>query len=350
MRLVLINDSHWGVHDDDYYYSKMIVDFHKNVLFPYIKKNDIKTIFHLGDLVEKRKSINYQTSNIMCDNFFDVCRDEKIDIFITPGNHDSFYANSLRVTSLSELVEDKYDNVTIIDDPREIRFDKLDILCMPWICKENEEKSMKMLVDTKCSVVFGHFEISGFDMYPGMTMKKGMDKGIFQRFNRVLSGHYHHKSDDRVIHYLGTQYELTWSDYSDPKGFHVFDTETLEIEFIENPSPMFHKIEYDDTDTNYSEMDLGHLIGRTVKLVVVEKNDLDMYESFYGRLNDMDLAKFISIDNVGLSISEEISDGELSENILIVMENFLNESTIPKNIKKPQLNKLIKALYIEASQ
>ena len=32
-----------------------------------------------------------------------------------------------------------------------------------------------------------------------------------------------------------------------PRGFHIlFDTETRELEFIQNPYEMFHKIYYDD--------------------------------------------------------------------------------------------------------
>ena len=42
-------------------------------------------------------------------------------------------------------------------------------------------------------------------------------KKIFEKFDTVFSGHFHHKSDDGQIYYLGAPYEITWSDYNDPK-------------------------------------------------------------------------------------------------------------------------------------
>ena len=41
----------------------------------------------------------------------------------------------------------------------------------------------------------------------------GTEKSVFKRFEKVMSGHFHKKSDDGHIYYLGTQYEMTWSDY-----------------------------------------------------------------------------------------------------------------------------------------
>ena len=49
-----------------------------------------------------------------------------------------------------------------------------------------------------------------------------------------MSGHFHKKSDDGTFIILATQYEMTWSDYKCPKGFHIFDTQTRELSRIEN--------------------------------------------------------------------------------------------------------------------
>ena len=48
-----------------------------------------------------------------------------------------------------------------------------------------------------------------------------------------------------------------WSDYNCPKGFHIFDTDTRELERIENPLPIFKKLSYDDTKENYDNLDLS---------------------------------------------------------------------------------------------
>ena len=64
----------------------------------------------------------------------------------------------------------------------------------------------------------------------------------------VFSGHFHHKSDNGTIYYLGNPYQTNWMDYKDPRGFHMFDFETRELTFIENPYEMFHKYFYNDLE------------------------------------------------------------------------------------------------------
>ena len=87
----------------------------------------------------------------------------------------------------------------------------------------------------------GHLEVKGFEMHNGHFNDHGQDKAMFKRFEKVISGHFHKKSDDGQIYYLGTQYEMTWSDYECPKGFHIFDTETRDLTRVENPIKMFKK-------------------------------------------------------------------------------------------------------------
>ncbi len=92
----------------------------------------------------------------------------------------------------------------------------------------------------------GHLEIKGFEMHNGHMNEHGTEKSVFKRFEKVMSGHFHKKSDDGHIYYLGTQYEMTWSDYKCPKGFHIFDTQTRELSRIENDNTIFKKIIYND--------------------------------------------------------------------------------------------------------
>jgi hypothetical protein len=49
------------------------------------------------------------------------------------------------------------------------------------------------------------------------------------------------------IFYLGNPYEMYWNDVNDTRGFHIFDTETLEHTPINNPYKLFYNIYYEDT-------------------------------------------------------------------------------------------------------
>ena len=74
---------------------------------------------------------------------------------------------------------------------------------------------MTALSTSKCPIVLGHLEIRGFEMYRGMLENHGMDANVFDRFDTVCSGHFHHKSSRGGIHYLGSPLQFTWSDYGD---------------------------------------------------------------------------------------------------------------------------------------
>jgi hypothetical protein len=74
----------------------------------------------------------------------------------------------------------------------------------------------------------------------------GTDPKVFKNFGTVFSGHFHKKSKRNNITYLGNSYQLYWNDVDELRGFHIFDLETGELEFIENPNKMFHKIYYNE--------------------------------------------------------------------------------------------------------
>ena len=71
-----------------------------------------------------------------------------------------------------------------------------------------------------------------------------MDINHFNKFEKVYSGHYHTRSTDGKIYYLGNPYEMFWNDVKDDRGFHIFDTETLEHTPVNNPYRLFYNVYY----------------------------------------------------------------------------------------------------------
>jgi DNA repair exonuclease SbcCD nuclease subunit len=92
-------------------------------------------------------------------------------------------------------------------------------------------------------------------MDAGVVCDGGFSRTEFGKFGTVFTGHFHHKSTDGKIFYLGNTYQITWADYGENRGFHVFDTESQILDFVENPNEMFHKLKYDDsTDEGRSDI------------------------------------------------------------------------------------------------
>jgi hypothetical protein len=217
---------------------------------------------------------------------------------------------------------------------------------MPWICPENYQESIDHIKNTKAEICMGHFEIAGFAMYRGMESHDGLAKETFEKFDLVFSGHYHHRSSDKHIHYLGNPYELTWQDYNDPRGFHLFDLDTRRLEFMVNPYRMFERIEYNDKEQEPTDLDVIDLEKKYVKLVVVNKTDFYKFDKFIQKLYNKGCHEIKIIEDM-----TEFQDGEIGEEInledtLSVLSHYVD--SIETDVDKEQIKTYMRTLYTEA--
>ena len=70
MKIALLNDTHFGARNDNPAFVKYFNRFYDEIFFPYIIQNDIKTLIHLGDVVDRRKFINFNTAHNFQENFW----------------------------------------------------------------------------------------------------------------------------------------------------------------------------------------------------------------------------------------------------------------------------------------
>ena len=348
MKLVLLNDTHFGCRNDSPAFIEYQNKFYDEVFFPYIIENNITTLVHLGDVVDRRKFINHNTAHNFREKFWHRLADLKIDTHIIIGNHDTYYKNTNEVNAIENL--NVGPEVKIYTQPREVEFDGTKIQFLPWICDDNYDDSIHAIDHSNADICFGHLEIKGFEMHGGHVNQHGLESNQFRRFEKVLSGHFHKKSDNGHIHYLGTQYEITWSDHKCPKGFHVFDTNTRELERIENPNRIFKKFIYDDTKYDYTHQRLEGYNNCFVKLIVSQKTNDEMYnkliEKFYSQINVHEL---IIVDEPTLNTStvrEDILDQ--GEDTLTFLGNYIEQ--VDTDLDKVKLKEFAKELYVEASE
>ena len=253
-------------------------------IFPYLSEQGIKNIIHLGDYYENRRQINVKALNSNREVFLDRLRADKITMDIICGNHDTYFKNTNELNSLKELMGHYINEVNIIMEPTVLEYDGLNFGFVPWICSENEERCHDFLNNCSADVIGGHFELNGFDMLRGVPCTHGMSAENLHRFELVLSGHYHVKSNQDNIHYLGSQMEFFWNDAHDDKFFHILDTETRELTPVKNPLTMFQRVYYDDTKEDYSEFDTSRFDNQFVKIVVMNKSDSFTFDRFVDRV------------------------------------------------------------------
>ena len=347
MKVALITDTHFGARNDNQNFNEYFFQFYENQFFPYLKEHNITNVVHLGDVMDRRKYVSYRIAKDFRERFID--KFEGINFHMLVGNHDTFYKNTNEVNSLQELVDGRHKNITVYEKSTEVEFDGCKILFVPWINTENMSHTMKMLQTSDAQICMGHLELNGFEMQKGLVMDHGWDKQEFKRFDMVLSGHYHHKSDDGQIFYLGTPYEIYWNDWNDPKGFHVFDTEKRELERIVNPYTIYSKIYYDDTVSIFDDNhDMSAYRNKYVKLVVVNKKDLYQFDKFVDRLLQADCHEVKIIEDFSELDASNVSDDivENTEDTMTLLERYIDD--LPIDLSKDRLKNTTRELYIEA--
>ena len=345
MKVAIITDQHFGARNDSIAFLDFFEKFYEQTFFPTLDANDITTVLVLGDTFDRRKYVNFYALDRAKKMFFDKLEERGIRVHMLAGNHDTYYKNTNEVNS-PDLLLVEYGNIDVISKPETIVIDGTSICMMPWICPENYQESLDHIKNTKAEICMGHFEIAGFAMYRGMESHDGLAKETFEKFDLVFSGHYHHRSSDKHIHYLGNPYELTWQDYNDPRGFHLFDLSTRELEFICNPYRMFERIEYDDKGKDPIDLDVVELEQKYVKLVVVNKTDFYKFDKFIQKLYNKGCHEIKIIEDMS-----EFQDGEIGEEInledtLSVLSHYVD--SIETDVDKEQIKTYMRTLYTEA--
>ena len=346
MKLAIITDTHFGARNDNQNFNNYFYKFYDNIFFPTLEEKGIDTCIHMGDVMDRRKFISYKIAHDFRTKFLSEFQKRKINLHLLVGNHDTYYKNTSEVNSLEELI--KYPRIKVYKDPAVVKFDDLPILFVPWINSNNYDLTLKNLKEARSDIIMGHLEINGFEMHRGQIAQGSYDKELFRRFDTVFSGHYHHKSDDGQIYYLGTPYEIMWNDYDDPKGFHIFDTETRELERIVNPYKMFKKIFYDDTTVDYTNEDVSQYKECYVKLIVVNKKDLYGFDQFTDRLLKVDAYEVKIIEDFSDLDASNVSDDivENTEDTLTLLDRYVDELNV--TLDKSRLKNTMRILYNEA--
>tara|TARA_Y100001935_G_scaffold136351_1_gene112796 strand:+ start:4135 stop:5169 length:1035 start_codon:yes stop_codon:yes gene_type:complete len=330
MKVAIITDTHFGARKGSDHLHNYFEMFYRDVFFPSLEKHQIDTVLHMGDIFDSRKAIDLKSLEWSKRVVFEPLKKYKFISII--GNHDCYYKDTNYVNS-PELLLKAYSNITLYSKATEIKVGGLDILMLPWINSENFEESKKMIEDSKCKVAMGHLEINGFKATRGHMMETGMDTSVFDKFERVYSGHFHTRSNDGKIYYLGNPYEMFWNDVNDTRGFHIFDTDTLEHTPINNPYKLHYNVYYDDT--NYKLFNTSPYKNKIVKVIVRKKSKIKEFEKFIDKLYASGVQDLKIIENFEIQESEEFDINE-DENTLSILNRYIEESEfdLDKNIIK----------------
>ena len=344
MKVAIITDTHYGARKGSKYLHDFFKKFYDDVFFPTLEKEGIKTVVHMGDAFDNRRSIDLQSLEWSKQVVFNRFAEMGISLHMIVGNHDTYFKNTNSVNSVDLLLK-QYNNVKVYSEAAEVKLDKLKVLFIPWINQENEANTLKLLQETSCKVAMGHLELNGFRAHRGHVMEDGMNTDMFSRFNLVYSGHYHTRSNDGKIFYLGNPYEMFWNDVNDTRGFHIFDTETLEHTPVNNPYKLFYNVYYEDT--NYRLFDAREYEGKIVKVIVKKKTEPKNFEKFIDKLYSAGIQELKIVENFDIQENEDFEIEE-TENTISILNRYIDEAEFEGD--KSMIKGILQKIYTEACE
>ena len=334
-KIAILGDTHFGARNGSEVFDNSFREFYDKVFFPELKKRNINSIIQLGDLFDNRKSTNLKILDSCNEYFFKPL--EKYDFATLVGNHDSNLKNTIKINS-QNLLLNNHPNWTIVDVPMHIGAG----LALPWICDENYDDTMRIIKSSKEKFCFGHLELSGF-RNNSHIMKDGLSHTIFKKFDRVFTGHYHEKQIQDNIYYTGTPYEMCWSDCHDTKGFHILDTDTGELEFIENPIKMHHIIAYTGKKTLIPD----NINNKIIKVIVQEKDSQKNFDNFIERVYEESPYEVKIQESILEYDSENVDDVDLEiESTSNIIAKYIDNADVM--VDKEKLKELLQTIYSEA--
>ena len=344
MKIAIITDQHFGARKNSKLFHDYFLKFYNDIFFPTLEAEGITTIVDMGDTFDSRKGIDFSALSWAKNNYYDKLKNYTIHTVV--GNHTAYYKNTNDVNAVDLLLRE-YENVKTYSEVTTILIDGLNVLLVPWINSENEKKSIELINKSNASVCMGHLDLNGFHATQGHVQEHGMDCDIFQKFKLTLSGHFHIRSNKGSIHYLGNPYEMFWNDANDTRGFHLFDTETLELTPINNPYRIFYKIYYEDTP--YQTFDTREYKDKIVKLIVKIKSDQVQFEKFVDKLYASGINDLKIVENFDFSGWYCKDDDEVeSEDTMSILNRYIEEADI--NLDKSLVKKMVQEVYQEACE
>lgn len=344
-KVAFIGDQHFGISDGKPLFHQFMERVYGEWFFPLMTELGIKQFFQFGDMYDKRKGVDSFSASESKRYFFGPLVTHEMLVEALIGNHDAFFKETIEVNSPDLLLSADYpNNVKLHSEPRTIKIGSTLVDIIPWICRDNQEEIFKFIEASNSEVCFGHFEIDGFAMYKGVDAQHGLSRDLFKKYKQVFSGHYHTRSQDGNIMYVGTPHELTWNDWNDPRGIHVWDSETGELQFYPCPFTLFTKVYYDE-DNLVKDPDIKN---KFVKLIVENRTDIKKYDAYVNKLHSLGahdikiIENFDEFENDNVELDDKID----LDDTPTLLRNYVD--AVETDLDKDRLKSELLTLYSEA--
>ena len=143
---------------------------------------------------------------------------------------------------------------------------------------------------------------------------------------------------------------MTWNDYDCPRGFHILDTETLELEFIQNHYSLFQRVIYDDEGKDIKDLleivDKMHFGGVYCKIIVSQKTNPYWFDLFVSRIESKGPFDLKIVDQTSYNVQTEDVVDQAEDTLSIISKAVDRLEDI--SVDRTNLKNLFSGLYKQA--
>ena len=131
--------------------------------------------------------------------------------------------------------------------------------------------------------------------------------------------------------------------------FVLFDTETSEIEYVNNPNTLFEVIYYEDT--KHQLFDATPYANKIVKVVVRKKTKQKDFDKFLDKIFNVSPIDLKVVENFNVQEADEFDVDDVDENTLSILNRYVDDSEFEESsLEKAAIKQLLSDIYREACE
>lgn len=240
MRLPILSDLHLS---NNLPYSKVTPDGETDRLkdikkfFIRLYRKEYEHVLILGDLFDNRRldavTIKVGTKCVRL-------LSQAGQVYLVPGNHDTEDAAGMHNTL--QFLEAIGPGVKVFKTGDTLEFGDTVLHAFPYLSAKKfiaaVEETADILEEGKKHVALIHQAVKGAKQGEH-DFPSEIPPSILSPFDLVLSGHVHHRQRIKNVEFVGSSYNIDFREANQLQGYHIFDTETLELEFVQSKLPRF---------------------------------------------------------------------------------------------------------------
>lgn len=324
--ILLLTDLHWGAKKASKKIYDLQMNYFREVVFPFIVKNEITEVIHCGDLFDDPESVDLRLFQDLQVDFLDWFEKRQINLYLLCGNHDMYHRNSTEYNANRAVAHGRR-YIHNIDTCHWLPIDNYKVGFVPYSKSFSEIRPTPTL-----DFIVAHHDVADVTFNIWQNSKKGLGVDELEKLKvPIVVGHFHNQSITKNVRYIGTLFQHSFGEFGFKKGFWTYcngdfdfhEQTTLprhyEIEYIQEGRKQPHFIVNDGIVPTVETTDYNlvrEIVSKNhIKLTANNYNIETKFQEVVNDLKSIAYSEFVPVStkNVNKAIAQQMEIAEDEE-------------------------------------